>query len=157
MENRRSADTLYGREGARMLGPSKPAWNIEALNLAQWDRVHDDVGTETLFQYASLYLDMLADRIEAIEWAVAAGNAEHAARILADLRTSSAMLGVERLARAAAAAEDALHRPAGDQQDSDLSALRDEARAVIGALIWAIRQLPEPTRPAPPDQEPVGE
>lgn len=140
-----------------MLGPSKSAWNSEALNRAQWERVHDDVGTETLFQYASLYLDMLADRIETIEWAVDVGAAEHALRLLADLRTSSSMLGGERLAHAAAAAEDVLRQPKGDHGAPDLRALHDEADAVIGALIWAIRQLPQPTRPAPPDQGSVGE
>ncbi|HEU5429086.1 MAG TPA: Hpt domain-containing protein [Actinocrinis sp.] len=137
-----------------MLGPSKSEWNIEALNRAQWERVHDDVGTETLFRFASLYLDMLADRIETIEWAVEAGAVEHALRVLADLRTSSAMLGVERLAHAAAAAEVVLQQPAVEYGALDLRALHDETDAVIGALIWALRQLPEPTRP--PDQGPVG-
>ena len=147
--------TVYGREGASMLGPSKPAWNIEALNRVQWERVHDDVGTETLFRYASLYLDMLADRIETIEWAVEVGAVEHAVRVLVDLRTSSSMLGAERLALAAATAEQVLHRPAGDRGAPDLRALHDEADAVIAALLWAIRQLPEPTRRSPPDQGPM--
>jgi len=138
-----------------MLGPSKPEWNIEALNRAQWERVHDDRGTETLFRYASLYLDMLADRIETIEWAVEAGAVEHAVRVLADLRTSSSMLGLERLAHAAAAAEAVLKQPAVEYGSLDLRALHAEADGVIGALIWALRQLPEPARS--PDQVPLGE
>jgi HPt (histidine-containing phosphotransfer) domain-containing protein len=140
-----------------MLGPSKPAWNIEALDRAQWERIRDDVGAETLLRYAGLYLDLLADRIEAIELAVAVGDVEHAQRVLVDLRTSSSMLGVEKLASAAAAAEGALRLSTGDCGSVDLRALRDEANTGVRALIWAIRQLPEPTRPALPDQGPVGE
>jgi HPt (histidine-containing phosphotransfer) domain-containing protein len=156
-ENGRSADTLFGREGARMLGPSKPAWNIEALDRAQWERIRDDVGAETLLRYAGLYLDLLADRIEAIEQAVVVGDVEHAQRVLVDLRTSSSMLGVEKLARAAAAAEGVLRQSTCECGGVDLRELRDEANTAVRALIWAIRQLPEPTRPALADQWPIGE
>jgi HPt (histidine-containing phosphotransfer) domain-containing protein len=140
-----------------MLGSSKPAWNIEALDLAQWKRVRDDVGVEALFRYAELFLDMLADRIDTIEWAVGTGAVEQAARTLADLRTSSSMLGAVRLAHVAAAAEAALRQPARTDGSLDLRTLRQEADAVIHALIWALRQLPEPARRPPGDHGPVDE
>lgn len=124
-----------------MTGPSKPARNTEGIDRAQWERVLDDVGAEALVGYGDLYLELLADRLDAIERAIDADATREALQVLADLRISSAMIGAVRLVAVAAAAEAALRRDPLARGIVDLRALRSEADEVDSTLGAILHEL----------------
>jgi HPt (histidine-containing phosphotransfer) domain-containing protein len=122
-------------------GPSKPAPNTEVIDRARWERVLDDVGAQALLRYGDLYRELLADRLDAIERAIAADATREALQVLADLRISSAMIGAVRLEAVAAAAEAELRRDPQARGIVDLRALRSEADAVDGTLGAILHEL----------------
>jgi HPt (histidine-containing phosphotransfer) domain-containing protein len=119
-----------------MTGPArrpKPEPDPEAVSRAQLARVREDVGEASLRHYVRAYLELLPDRLERIERAVAAADGAEATRVMFDLRAASAMLGARRLSALLSTLEGTLSvgLPASPAQ---LAVVRAEAGSVAAAL-----------------------
>jgi hypothetical protein len=85
-----------------MTGPARrprpdPDPELEAVSRAQLARVREDIGEASLRHYVDAYLELLPDRLDRIDRAVAAADTAEATRVMFDLRAASAMLGASRL------------------------------------------------------------
>lgn len=121
---------------------SRPAAGESAnpVDRAQWERMLGEVGPRTLRRYAESYLELLPERLDDLERAMAADDRFEASRITADLRTSSAMLGARRLAALVTRVEAALNTARTGRKESAARSLRDEAHALARALRSALAE-----------------
>lgn len=134
--------SLASREGRPdMYGQSMADGPADPIDRAQWELVLDEVGARALSCYAASYLELLSERLDGLERAVAVGAWAEALRIMADLRTSSAMLGAGRLAILVARAEAQLKSARVDRRQSVIRSLHGEALAVQGTLRSALAEL----------------
>ncbi|HTJ69257.1 MAG TPA: Hpt domain-containing protein [Actinospica sp.] len=121
-----------------MTGPARrprrqPDPELEPVSRAQLARVREDVGERSLRRYIRAFLQLLPERLDRIEHAVAAADAAEATRVMFDLRAASAMLGARRLPALLSTLETTLRvgLPAAPAQ---LAVVRAEADAVAAAL-----------------------
>ncbi len=145
-----------------MKGRSAADRPADPVDRARWESILDEVGTRALIRYTMSYLELLPERLDDLEHAAAVGAAPQALRIMADLRTSSAMLGAGRLAALVTRAETELRTSGTQWQQTTMRALRAEAGAVDAALRAALAELtsakdfragqPRSDPPAPPNR-----
>lgn len=124
-----------------MSGWSAAEGCADPVDRTQLDRLLEEVGAQTLSRYVASYLELLPERMAGLERAVAVGAGSQALRIMADLRTSSTMLGARRLATLVAVAQMELRALPARRWESAVRALPGEARAVDGALRSALVEL----------------
>ena len=78
--------------------PGRSADEGDVVSRTHLAQVRAEVGDVTLRRYAQAYLDVLPERLERIEQALAAADYAKATDVMFDLRVSSEMLGATRLA-----------------------------------------------------------
>jgi HPt (histidine-containing phosphotransfer) domain-containing protein len=113
----------------------------DPIDRAQWERILDEVGVRVLRRYAAAYLDLLPERLDGVECALALGAWTDAVRIMADLHASSAMLGALRLAALAERVQSELESVSGGRRSPAVWALRGEACAVDRTVRQALDGL----------------
>ncbi|HEU5160990.1 MAG TPA: Hpt domain-containing protein [Streptosporangiaceae bacterium] len=96
--------------------------------------LRDDVGERALHSFIRTYIDLLISRLAHVERAVARHDCADALQDVPDMRTSSAMLGAERLVRLTEALEYFLRRGRIAAAAGMLPGVRAEAASVIVAL-----------------------
>jgi HPt (histidine-containing phosphotransfer) domain-containing protein len=101
--------------------------------------MRDGVGEQSLRRYIRAYLELLPERLERIERAIALADTGDATRLMFDLRASSAMLGARRLAELLSTLETtvAVGLPIAP---AHLAVLRSEADTVAAALHRLLRE-----------------
>lgn len=105
-----------------------------AVNSADLAALRSDIGDEALHRYLLAYVDLLGARLDRMERAIGAEEAEDAVDAVVDLGVSSTMVGAVRLAALARASEQDLREGLLADFADKLPAVRSEAAAVSSAL-----------------------
>jgi HPt (histidine-containing phosphotransfer) domain-containing protein len=120
--------------------------DFEAVSREQLAQLSEDVGGQSLREYVRAFLDLLPGRLERIEQAITTGDSAEAARVMVDLRSSSAILGASRLPTLISALEETV-RINPPPRPARLAVVRAEAEAVASEL----RRLVDGESPGPTD------
>jgi HPt (histidine-containing phosphotransfer) domain-containing protein len=104
------------------------------VNQAVLAALRQDVGEQVLQSFIRTYIELLISRLAHIERALDQRESADALQDVPDLRTSSAMLGAERLAELTEALEQLLDRGRVAAAAALLPGIRSEAAAVVLAL-----------------------
>ena len=98
-------------------------------------RLRADVGDETLRRYADAYLNLLPERLDLVERAVAADERAEALRTLTDVRVGAAMLGAHQFAARAGRLEAAVRTGSQGEVETGLAGVREGARLMASDLL----------------------